>query len=57
MARSASRAAASARHWLLPTLAGGRREWLAADVVAGLWAGAVVVPGINEGPSGSQSGP
>jgi hypothetical protein len=45
MARSASRAAASARHWLLPTLAGYRREWLAADVVAGLWAGAVVVPG------------
>jgi hypothetical protein len=32
----------------LPTLAGDRRESLAADVVAGLRAGAVVVPGIGD---------
>ena len=37
------RAPASARHRLLPTLAGYGRKRLAADVVAGLWAGAVVV--------------
>ncbi|MBZ2199356.1 SulP family inorganic anion transporter [Occultella gossypii] len=30
--------------WLLPTLAGYRRRWLGRDVVAGLSAGAVVVP-------------
>jgi sulfate permease, SulP family len=32
------------RHWLLPTLAGYHRGWLGADVLAGLTAGAVVVP-------------
>ena len=30
--------------WLLPTLSGYRREWLVADVVGGLSAGAVVIP-------------
>lgn len=30
--------------WLLPSLTGYRREWLGADIVGGLSAGAVVVP-------------
>ncbi|WP_429459396.1 SulP family inorganic anion transporter [Microbacterium sp. ZKA21] len=30
--------------WLLPSLSGYRREWLVADVVGGLSAGAVVIP-------------
>lgn len=32
------------RSWLLPTLAGYRREWLGRDILAGVSAGAVVVP-------------
>ncbi|CAM5522987.1 SulP family inorganic anion transporter [Leifsonia shinshuensis] len=32
------------RPWLLPTLAGYRREWLGRDILAGVSAGAVVVP-------------
>ena len=32
------------RAWLLPTLAGYRRAWLGKDILAGLSAGAVVVP-------------
>jgi MFS superfamily sulfate permease-like transporter len=36
--------ATARRSWLLPTLAGYRREWLGRDVLAGLSAGAVVVP-------------
>ncbi len=40
-----STAPASRRpRWLLPSLTGYRREWLGADVVGGLSAGAVVVP-------------
>ncbi|WP_423059273.1 SulP family inorganic anion transporter [Brevibacterium linens] len=36
--------ASDGSRWLLPTLAGYRREWLSPDIVAGLTAGAVVVP-------------
>jgi len=32
------------RRWILPSLAGYRREWLSSDIIAGLTAGAVVVP-------------
>lgn len=32
------------RRWLLPSLVGYRRAWLSADIIAGLSAGAVVVP-------------
>ncbi|MBB4139890.1 SulP family inorganic anion transporter [Microbacterium invictum] len=40
-----SPSARSARaSWLMPTLAGYRRAWLAPDIVGGLAAGAVVVP-------------
>ncbi|MEJ1087988.1 SulP family inorganic anion transporter [Microbacterium sp. Mu-80] len=34
----------AARRWLAPTLRGYRRAWLGRDVVAGLSAGAVVIP-------------
>ncbi|MRG59634.1 STAS domain-containing protein [Agromyces sp. CFH 90414] len=37
-------AARARRRWLLPTLTGYRRSWLGADVLAGLSAGAVVIP-------------
>lgn len=30
--------------WILPSLVGYRREWLSSDIIAGLTAGAVVVP-------------
>ncbi|REJ04014.1 STAS domain-containing protein [Microbacterium bovistercoris] len=36
--------ATGSRTWLAPTLHGYRRAWLGADIVAGLSAGAVVVP-------------
>lgn len=36
--------ATARRSWLLPTLAGYRREWLGRDILAGVSAGAVVVP-------------
>ena len=39
-----SRTAPRRPSWLLPTLAGYRREWLVSDIVGGLSAGAVVVP-------------
>ncbi|WP_051266948.1 SulP family inorganic anion transporter [Nakamurella lactea] len=37
-------AAPSTHRWLLPTLSGYQRGWLTGDVIAGLSAGAVVVP-------------
>jgi MFS superfamily sulfate permease-like transporter len=37
-------AGAPRRHWLLPTLSGYRRDRLGGDVLAGLTAGAVVIP-------------
>ncbi|GAA3896859.1 SulP family inorganic anion transporter [Microbacterium invictum] len=45
MSAVTSPSARSARaSWLMPTLAGYRRAWLAPDIVGGLAAGAVVVP-------------
>jgi len=41
---SPSTAPATRTRWLLPTLAGYRRSWLTNDVIAGLSAGAVVIP-------------
>lgn len=37
-------APAPARPWLLPTLSGYRPSWLGIDILAGLAAGAVIVP-------------
>ncbi|AMB60548.1 SulP family inorganic anion transporter [Microterricola viridarii] len=40
----ASRPAPRSRDWLAPTLRGYRRRWIGPDVLAGLAAGAVVIP-------------
>ena len=40
----ASASDSAARDWFAPTLRGYRREWIGRDIVAGLSAGAVVVP-------------